>query len=176
MATEESFGREVMQREENGATTESKKTLWVMLEDPQHVLRKDVDWVSQPDNTFERVGTFRNRTIGALQYEWKNALLFRCRLEDHPDYRAPKAEPLRWSSRKPDTAGIWAWRYSESDSESPEDLEFISEQDLGAVSTKGIEWCYIGTVPVILPPPKKVLQRLWLKRLRTTTKSVNQAE
>ena len=149
-----------MQGEENGATTESKKTLWVMLEDPQHVLRS-VDFVVRPNNTFEPVNQFKNRTIGLLQHEWNGKLLFRCRLEDHPDYQCPKAEPLRWQENcKPDKPGIWA------------KLVGAEVQIYHRHSTSTLwhtdTWCYLGPIPEILPPKKKVVQRLWIRHAKQT--------
>ena len=152
-----------MQGEENGATTESKKTLWVMLEDPQHVLRS-VDFVVRPNNTFEPVNQFKNRTISLLQHEWNGKLLFRCRLEDHPDYQCPKKEPLRWVEKcKPDKPGIWARQTDDG---------FVAAACWYAIDIEECETsatrCYLGPIPEILPPKKKVVQRLWIRHAKQT--------
>ncbi len=154
-----------MQGEENGATTEAKKTLWVMLEDPQHVLRKDVDWVCAPRmGGFEPVEQFKGKTTGEIQEDWSSVLLFRCRLEDHPDYQTPKVEPLRWVEKtKPDKPGIWARI----------DYGLIEVACCFASNTEWNDWdlatrCYLGPIPEILPPRKKVVQRLWILHSKQT--------
>lgn len=67
---------------------------------------------------------------------------------------------------------LWlAWRYSDSDSTSPEAIAMLSIADSQKTSADGIEWCYLGPIPEILPPKTKRKQRLWIRRIATTSAS-----
>lgn len=72
--------------------------------------------------------------------------------------------PLRYKKSKPDQPGIWAWRFDTSSNLTPVKVVSLSQDDCANASCNGIEWCYLGPIPAILPPLKKVTQRLWLER------------
>lgn len=83
------------------------------------------------------------------------------------EYVEPQPQqPLRWVENcKPDKPGIWAWRYDTSRTTRPTKVVDLSEDDCQNCSTNGIEWCYFGPIPEILPPVKKVVERLWLEAM-----------
>lgn len=73
-------------------------------------------------------------------------------LPSYPD--EPTSEPLRWVENcKPDKPGIWAVLEN--------DRQYVRQVDRLDVYAKGT-WCYLGPIPEILPPKKKVVQRLWV--------------
>lgn len=78
------------------------------------------------------------------------------------EYSEPQPQqPLRWvENAKPDKPGIWAVKR--------DDFEHVYLVDRGDLYSLGT-WCYIGPMPEILPPMKKVVQRLWLERLSSST-------
>lgn len=80
----------------------------------------------------------------------------------------PASEPLRWvENTKPDKPGIWAvkgkardYAHLATESDVADDREFSTGT-----------WCYLGPIPEILPPKKKVVQRLWLLKVRDIARS-----
>lgn len=68
-------------------------------------------------------------------------------------------QPLRWQENcKPDKPGIWAVKGNARDyAHLATESDVRDEQEF----SKGT-WCYIGPIPVILPPVKKVVERLWV--------------
>lgn len=79
-------------------------------------------------------------------------------LPSYPD--EPQPEPLRWVENcKPDKPGIWACRCDDGSVVVSE----WSESDIVAAELL-LTRCYLGPIPEILPPKKKVVQRLWLIR------------
>lgn len=80
------------------------------------------------------------------------------------EYIEPASEPLRWVENcKPDRKGIWASRHGRDTY-----VCNIIRDDFDTFYTSGT-WCYLGPIPEILPPRKKVVQRLWLLRKVTIT-------
>lgn len=80
-------------------------------------------------------------------------------IEPKPD--EPK-QPLRWMENcKPDKPGIWAWK-PHGGSGSWGLAKLHTETDIYTAAS-GVYWCYIGPIPEILPPLKKVTERLWLE-------------
>ena len=74
----------------------------------------------------------------------------------------PPSEPLRWVENcKPDKPGIWAWKYADWNGIT-NISGIIAHADLVHAASSGVHWCYLGPIPEILPPLKKVVQRLWL--------------
>lgn len=77
-------------------------------------------------------------------------------LPSYPD--EPQPEPLRWVENcKPDKPGIWACRCDDGSVVVSE----WSESDIVAAELL-LTRCYLGPIPEILPPKKKVVQRLWI--------------
>lgn len=75
----------------------------------------------------------------------------------------PEARPLRWVENcKPDKPGIWAWQFTEWNSVT-NISGIISANDLAHAASNGVRWCYLGPIPEILPPVKKVVERLWIQ-------------
>ena len=71
-------------------------------------------------------------------------------------------QPLRWVENcKPDKPGIWAWQYTEWNNVTNVS-GLLSTWDLDNAASKGMRWCYLGPIPEILPPKKKVTERLWV--------------
>lgn len=76
------------------------------------------------------------------------------------EYIEPQPEPLRWQENcKPDKPGIWLRM----------DEKSITAYVVGDLQgDDAFDWetatrCYLGPIPEILPPKKKVVQRLWLE-------------
>lgn len=71
------------------------------------------------------------------------------------EYVEPEPQqPLRWVENcKPDKPGIWAVLEN--------DRQYVRQIDRLDLYGKGT-WCYVGPIPEILPPKKKVVQRLWI--------------
>lgn len=75
-------------------------------------------------------------------------------------------QPLRWVENcKPDKPGIWAWKYADWNGIT-NISGIISHADLVHAASSGVQWCYLGPIPEILPPKKKVAQRLWLYKVK----------
>lgn len=79
------------------------------------------------------------------------------------EYVEPELQqPLRWVENcVPDKPGIWAWQYTHCNSITNVS-GIICESDLAHAASKGVRYCYLGQIPEILPPVKKVVERLWL--------------
>lgn len=76
-----------------------------------------------------------------------------------------EARPLRWVENcKPDRVGHWAYKVRDS---ACSYVDLHTEDELQNVSN-GFWWCYLGPIPEILPPKKKVVQRLWLSYAKQT--------
>ncbi len=69
-------------------------------------------------------------------------------------------QPLRWMANvKPDKPGIWAVKGKVRDY-----VHFATEADVKDEREFSTDtWCYLGPLPEILPPVKKVTERLWIK-------------
>lgn len=68
---------------------------------------------------------------------------------------------FRWVENcRPDKPGIWAVKR--------DDFEHVYLVDRGDLYSLGT-WCYLGPMPEILPPVKKVVERLWIKHITHIT-------
>ena len=75
------------------------------------------------------------------------------------EYVEPQPQqPLRWVENcKPDKPGIWAKQCGST-------VHIYHRQNDSNPWSKGT-WCYLGPIPEILPPVKKVVERLWLEAM-----------
>lgn len=79
-------------------------------------------------------------------------------IEPKPD--EPK-QPLRWVENcKPDRVGHWAYKLTKESSCNYVDVHSADQMQN---ASNGLQWCYLGPIPEILPPVKKVTERLWIK-------------
>lgn len=192
---------------------------WVEIVDPEHVLRRGIDWVRFNSND---IWTKVKGLDGAVVRNHLGSQ-FRCLRRDHPDYQKtealktdavkqkpplgvmprkiwlenrleelraaisryeaenrkvavewrieeatisrelidqpqPPQQPLRWvENTKPDKPGIWACKLDGGRGH----IHAVEADEVGAfhLATR----CYLGPIPEILPPVKKVVQRLWVQ-------------
>lgn len=88
-------------------------------------------------------------------------------IEPQPE---PQPKPLRWvENTKPDKPGIWARLHG----------SIISVMALYPDNWQSFDdatRCYLGPIPEILPPMKKVVQRLWLEPIKRTAQNAMEFE
>lgn len=145
---------------------------WVEITDPEHVIRA-CDQLTATANVEEGVsvdnwyGCLSANRLGWVGDKIRTSrdLRVRCRRSDLPKPNSAiiadppqPPQPLRWVENcKPDKPGIWAC------------LHYSGYIHVGHVDSVevAIAWnpatrCYLGPIPEILPPLKKVTERLWL--------------
>lgn len=84
-----------------------------------------------------------------------------------PDPSHDVQQPLRWVENcKPDKPGIWALLFKGEIS-----VHDVNESEVKSGYLAHETRCYLGPIPEILPPLKKVVQRLWLLKVRDITSS-----
>ena len=82
------------------------------------------------------------------------------KLEVGKRYVPQPQQPLRWVENcKPDKPGIWAYRGLDGVAVA----DILTEKDIVGCSPQ--TRCYLGPIPEILPPVKKVVERLWMEHL-----------
>lgn len=86
-----------------------------------------------------------------------------------------EARPLRWVENcVPDKPGIWAWQ---TDQLTGVTLNMPGQFNNSLLlSNSFMRWCYLGPIPEILPPKKKVVERLWLEPIKRTAQNAMEFE
>lgn len=81
------------------------------------------------------------------------------------EYVEPQPQqPLRWvENYVPDKPGIWALLFKGEIS-----VHDVNESEVKSGYLAHETRCYLGPIPEILPPKKKVVERLWIMRLGTS--------
>lgn len=74
-------------------------------------------------------------------------------------------QPLRWVENcKPDKPGIWARKTNTANV----NIWNYTQQEIDGEKLDYATRCYLGPIPEILPPVKKVVERMWIIRLGTS--------